>query len=287
MQVTEPQGSGTAGIIVALVVNLASTALATILALLWARIKSQLTVIRRRVLLLPLAIFTALWFAGSLGALLLGRVTDALWPSLLLLTLISIPCSIGLGRPLVRFWSVGVAAVDVRMKSGLTPQEALESVNSRFRFLGTGASKLTSQSEAFAKAVARCNSSGNTVQLLLSKPDAENLAKSAKRVGKPSQEYREGVTRSLRKIAEVRRDRDADIEVRFYDGLTLFRLMLINDRTCVFSYNVYGTPDETDFPQLFLARNSANEVRSYYWGFSAYFDQQWERAQPWDFVEYL
>jgi hypothetical protein len=125
--------------------------------------------------------------------------------------------------------------------------------------------------------------------MLLSKPDAENLVMAAKLAAKPEGDYRTSVTTSLRVIAELREERGAKIEVRFYSGVSPFRLMFINDRLCLFSYNVYGTADETEYPQLLVASNLNDKRRSYYWGFEKYFYSAWDTAASniWDFKEYL
>jgi hypothetical protein len=125
--------------------------------------------------------------------------------------------------------------------------------------------------------------------MLLSKPDAENLITAAKLAAKPEDDYKTSVTTSLRSIAELREKRGANIAVRFYSGVSPFRLMFINDRLCLFSYNVYGTADETEYPQLLIASNLNDKRRSFFWGLEKYFDRSWDAAGDsiWDFKEYL
>jgi hypothetical protein len=185
-----------------------------------------------------------------------------------------------------RYWRVGVRSADASMGEALRPDKILSAVKNSLDFLGTGASKLTSESE-FREAVMRVTRNGSTVRMLLSQPDSTNLRAAAQRSRKPIDAYERVVKESLRIIADLHTQEAAQIEVRFYTGIRRFRLMFVDDLVCLFSYNVYASESPLSFPALRLVRSAEEEVRSFYWAMEQYFVDEWNQARPWNFQEFL
>jgi hypothetical protein len=273
-------------VIVPLVINGISDVLAVITAATWHILRRQLAGRRRTLGLVPAFAAGILWIIAALAAAGISHKYEALGLALLITS--GLLCAAAAATPYLNLWRVGLVGADVRTRRGLTATDSLKLCTSDLRFLGTGGTKLTRSNE-FPNAVTRCTSSGNTIRMLLSKPDAENLVAAAKLAEKPADQYKTSLTASLRLIAEMKEKRGGRIDVRFYSGVSPFRLMFINDRLCIFSYNVYGTADETEYPQLFVASNLNDKRRSFYWGLEQYFDRAWEAAvtSAWDFKEYL
>jgi hypothetical protein len=278
--------TGVHDIALPLAINAISDVLAIVAAATWRLLRRQLAGRRRALGLIPAIAAGALWIISAGAGVKVAYRHELLGFGLLAVS--GILCAIAATAPYLNLWRVGLVGADVQTRRGLTAADSLKLCTSDLRFLGTGATKLTRSGE-FAGAMARCTSSGNTIRMLLSKPDAENLVTAAKLAAKPEGEYRTSVTTSLRAIAELRDKRGANIEVRFYSGVPPFRLMFINDRLCLFSYNVYGTADETKYPQLLIASNLSDKRRSYFWGLEKYFDRAWEAAvdNVWNFKEFL
>jgi hypothetical protein len=100
--------------------------------------------------------------------------------------------------------------------------------------------------------------------------------------------YQKRVENSLRTIASLQKDRAWNVQVRFYREIPRFRLMFIDDSLCLASHYVFGKGSGADMPQLHVVKlQGSQDVDSLYYAFSAYFDQFWVEAQPWDFNEYL
>ena len=189
------------------------------------------------------------------------------------------------GRQLYRFWRSGIAGIDRQIRSGIDYSRSLQLARTSLEFLGTGASKLTTHPE-FEEALKRCDSANGNIRFLLSKPDAANLRRAASRAGRAENDYRHTVIASLRRIVEIKNNRQLNIHVRFYDGPSPLRLMLINDRLGLLSYNVFGDTPADRFPQLHLTESPYGQ-RSFYWAFRQYFDFTWAEAEEWDFQSYL
>jgi hypothetical protein len=273
-------------LIVPLVINGISDILAFITAVTWRLLRRQLAARRRVLGLVPAFTAGVLWVVAAWAGATIAHRYELLGFALLAGS--GLLLTAAATTPYLNLWRVGLVGADVRTNRGVTATESLKLCTSGLMFLGTGGAKLT-RSDEFEGAVARCTSAGNTVRMLLSKPDAENLVVAAKLAAKPQDEYRMTLSSSLRAIAEMRDKRGGQIDVRFYSGVSPFRLMFINDRLCVFSYNVYGTADETEYPQLLITSNPSDKRRSYYWGLEKYFDKAWDDAagSVWDFKEYL
>jgi hypothetical protein len=100
-------------------------------------------------------------------------------------------------------------------------------------FLGVGARKLTENSSEFEAALKRCNRPNRPVRFLLCKPTSTLLSRAAQSAGEAVNAYEHRVLESLKVIAMLRKNRDWNIEVRFYQiERPLFRLMFIDSWLC-------------------------------------------------------
>lgn len=189
-------------------------------------------------------------------------------------------------RELQRFWDVGLVGADRSVAHGINYGDSLRLVKTELSFLGTGAHKLSATSE-FDDALRRCRPDV-PIRLLLRRPDDPALAEAARRAGKPEHEYGENVVESLTKLARLQRS-ISNVEVRFYDGDMVFRIMIINRSTALVSFNVYGHGDGAELPQVHIleASEGRDAVRSFYYAYERYFNERWDRASVWDFRAYL
>ncbi|OGR00424.1 MAG: hypothetical protein A2511_10465 [Deltaproteobacteria bacterium RIFOXYD12_FULL_50_9] len=191
-----------------------------------------------------------------------------------------------LWRDLNQFRAVGIYGADEKIKSGIDYKASLKLCQNSLSFLGIGASKLTEIIE-FEQALERC-SDDNPVRFLLFEPTNEKLTEAAMRANRPVEEYRNIVLKSLQTIAQLKRNRNFNIEVRFYQATPIFRLMLIDDSLCLLSYNIFGKGDGSDFPQLHLIKSiGAQKEKSFYHPLNLYFEQQWNEGIAWNFQDYL
>jgi hypothetical protein len=188
-----------------------------------------------------------------------------------------------------QFWKVGIRGVDRQIRSGINYDDALKIIKNELKFLGIGASKLTREDE-FEKALNRCRGD-KSIKFLLCNPSDSKLVNAAKKFNQPDTEYRNNVINSIRKISEIKKKRELNIEVRFYPvGFEpIFRLMFIDSSICLFSYNVWGEGNGSQFPQLHVvnAPQSQRTVESFYYPLELYFDNLWEKATQWNFRDYL
>jgi len=185
--------------------------------------------------------------------------------------------------PKNKYKNVGIIKVDKSIDSGITPEEMLKKVKNNFRFLGTGANKLTSKEELF-KNILNCGGA----KFLICNPESEAL----KIIGNRSNEdYAAKVKVSVNKI-KAYINQGHDIKLRLYDvdeinKMPIFRLAFYND-TCLCSYN-YFSPDNNDgrqLPQLHIQKYSGNNPHeSYYYAFNAYFDSLWELNEANEYVK--
>lgn len=214
------------------------------------------------------ALFVALAFLGT--SLLVGYVV---W------------------RELHTFWSVGIRGADQKIRKGIAYKDALRMCKNELSVLGTGAGKLTREEE-FEKALHRCRKD-RPIRFLLAKPTYENLIDAAQQAGRDKDEYSHIVVESLKKIADFKRRRKLNIEVRFYPDRPkyepVFRLFFIDNAICLVSYNVYGKGDGSQLPQLHLRKETTGKriVGSFYYAFEVYFNWLWEQSEVWDFESYL
>jgi hypothetical protein len=273
-------------IILPLIVNLASTGIG------WLILKALRALRLRRTKFFPGDIgllYTILAAAWIVGAYFSVRYAVSSGSTAVGTLLVAIPTSLiftSLWFDVSRYWTVGVRSADQKMEGDLLPANTLTAVRNSLDFLGTGASKLTIEDE-FREAVMRCTRNGSTVRLLLSQPDSANLRAAAQRAEKPIDAYERVVRESLRVIARLHEQQAAQVEVRFYTGTRRFRLMFVDDQVCLFSYNVYASRNALQYPVLRLFKSRREEVRSFYWAFEQYFEDEWKQAKPWDFREFL
>jgi hypothetical protein len=238
---------------------------------------------RRRVFIgiassVGLVLAVALW-------LLARSSTSRTWGWLLVASA-AVWCVVVAAWELNRFWRVGVLGADRSVGSGIDYDASLHLVKAELSFLGTGAHKL-SRSGEFEVALRRCRSDV-PIRLLLRRPDDPALASAARRAGRSEGEYRENVIESLRAIARLQ-GATGNIEVRFYDGDLVFRMMLIDRRIALVSFNVYGLGDGSELPQLHLVNASERHAvsTSFFHAFERYFNERWAEAMPWDFRAHI
>jgi hypothetical protein len=188
---------------------------------------------------------------------------------------------------LSRLWRVGVVGADVTIRDGLGYSASLRLVHSELSFLGTGAHKLTGLPE-FGDALRRCRSDV-PIRLLLRRPDDPALVAAARRADRQEAAYKNNVIESLRRIKALQ-ESIGNVEVRFYDGDLVFRVMLVDRTMALVSYNDYGRGDGSELPQLHLLGHlDARAGQSFFSAFEYYFNERWQDAthQQWDFAMYL
>lgn len=192
---------------------------------------------------------------------------------------------------LSRFWRVGLQGADPSISRGLDYGKALDLCQNEMWLLGTGAAKLSGHPK-FEPAVRRCSrieEDTPRVRFLLARPGSVFLGSAARQAGKPDHAYQERVSDSLRTLARLRKD-GVNLEVRFYREetfLPLFRLMFIDNRLCLASYNVFGHGDGSELPQVRVSRDDVRDFASFYDPFRRYFAALWEDAAVWDPGEFL
>jgi hypothetical protein len=188
------------------------------------------------------------------------------------------------------FWRAGVQGADATIAKGLDYGKSLGLCHNELWLLGTGASKLTKEKN-FEAALRRCSrlDEDGRIRFLVARPGSAFLGDAAKQAKVPHESYQETVGESLRVLALLQRD-GVNLEVRFYPAekfIPLFRLMFIDNRLCLASYNAYGHGDGSEFPQLRVARNEGRDYASFYDPFRRYFEALWESATPWSPEELL
>ena len=272
-----------------ILVQIAASLVIAVLAVLWRRLSARLALRDPRIALTYLFVVVAVWCAAAAGAMSAASSHEARWWREALL--FAIP-TLALGYFFLSLasgvWRAGIHGGDRRIRHGLDYSRALQLVHTDLSFLGTSAAKLTSTSE-FEPGVLRCQSH-RPLRFLLMQPDDRNLTTAAQRSGRDRDEYKHVALRSLRTLQDLRNNRGVtNLEVRFYDTSTyqpIFRLMFIDDSLCLASYNVYGRGDGSDSPQLHVVR-ATDPAQSFYFAFDHYFENLWDRSQPWDYHRYL
>jgi hypothetical protein len=239
-----------------------------------------------------LVALTVAWIGTAIAAGILtsrSRLPYAAASSVSFLTLLYL---LFLFREIRRYRAVGIVGADRDIAHGVDYRRSLALCRNSLSFLGTGASKLTSLPD-FEAALARC-SPAHPVRLLLLHPTAEELPAAAGRANRPLDEYAGIVRHSLQRIADLRRRRLFNIEVRFHAERDTFRLLFIDHTICLVSFNEMGEGTDaylpgSQLPQLHLLR-APDQIRastSFYHAFESYFDRAWSRADPWDFETHL
>lgn len=190
-------------------------------------------------------------------------------------------------RYIYQFWQLGLVGVDQSASAGIDYKKSLQMCQSKLYFHGVGASKLT-ESDEFERALLRCKQE-KPIKFLLLEPNNPYLTSAAKRAEKDNESYHKKVLQSLLKIAKLKKERDLNIDVRFYKGKPLFRLMFIDDTLCLLSpYTELGVDDGSSLPQIHLLNSvDAGHRKSLYCSFENYFDQIWNNSKEWDFEEYI
>jgi hypothetical protein len=163
---------------------------------------------------------------------------------------------------------------------GIDYTTALDMAKKSIDFLGIGADKLSIE-PGFASAMRRCGVNGQTVRFLLSPPSNPVLEKMARRNGHDPGAYGQRVIASTLKIAEIRREWDLNIEVRYYSAkhdkdFQRFRLMFIDEETCLWSWTPWGEHKGRENPQVILAHSDRDTgISSAYKAFKDHFDAAW------------
>jgi hypothetical protein len=164
-------------------------------------------------------------------------------------------------KELDQFWQIGLVGADRHVADGLGYSDSLSLCRNSLDFLGIGASKLVREAQAFEDALNRCHRDNRPMRFLLCHPDDKQLIRMAQQAGRATNEYQETVRRTLVVLARFRNQRAKNIEVRFYNGLPLFRLMFIDDAFCLASQYVFGEGDGSKLPQLHVVRAPKSESR--------------------------
>ena len=194
-----------------------------------------------------------------------------------------------------RFSKIGIVDAHLTTVGGVNYKRALNMATKSMDFLGIGGDKITIEPE-FEAAMIRCASSNQKVRFLLSPHYNPVLEKVALLNGTTAGSYGEKVKQSVRRIAELRKSRSLDIEVRYYAAkhdkdYQQFRLMFINDRFCLWSWTVWGQHVGRDNPQVVLKNldhDAQERMPSAYKAFKDHFDALWLDSEtvPQDFLEY-
>jgi len=190
---------------------------------------------------------------------------------------------------------IGIYGADMSVQQGVDYTQALKLCQNQIEFFGTGAAKLTENSE-FEPAVQRCSRAGRPMKFLLAKPDNPILNRAARQANCDPHEYKNKVISSLRKLYSLQKKNMYNIEIRFYRSdrqidYPYFRLMFIDDTICLVSYNEYGKGTGSQFPQLHLKSFSHQRRRqdfsSFFWPYQRYFNDIWEEAECCDLEEFI
>jgi hypothetical protein len=235
----------------------------------------------RRLLLLVLAV---LWIALDIFFYKTLRGSSFLFASVLSFCV----AAFFTWKELNQFWQIGLIGADRQISSGIDFKRSLSLCSNSLEFLGVGASKLTKEGDTFDKAVQRCHRSHTPIRFLLCDPTNPELQNIAKQASRDPSEYQRTVRESLRIIAQQKKDRSRNVEVRFYKRLPVFRLMFIDGWLCLASQYVFGEGEGAQWPQLHVRRlRSQRDVQSLYEPFRRYFQELWDEATPWDFASHL
>lgn len=166
-----------------------------------------------------------------------------------------------------------------------------------FSLLGVGAEKLTRDFDLFRETINRCSSPEKPARFLLVAPDVPWVNDGSSRRGLGKHHFRDLLVNSLKTIARLKKDFNTPIEVRFYRGKPLFRLLFVNDDECWFGYYSESVVNsgENEFKNkshttLIIKRPGDKPPdREFFGATEAYFNELWEKAEDekWDFKKYL
>ena len=174
-----------------------------------------------------------------------------------------------------KFKQVGLEKVDLNIENGLQATDMLKDVQRDFKFLGTGANKLTTDSELF-KNVLRCGGA----EFLVCDPSSPALKQMSTRA---NDDYVAKVTSSINKLKKYV-DEGHDIKLRLYyakniNEMPVYRLAFYND-VCLCSYNYFSTDiqDGRQLPQLHIKKSTtASPETSYHYAMAKYYERLWEQ----------
>lgn len=190
-------------------------------------------------------------------------------------------------KMLNQYWQLGIISADFHTAQGLDYDTSLSLCHSRLSFLGIGGSKLT-RSYGFENALLRCNQD-KPIRFLLLNPNDKTLVSAARRAGKDSQQYLKQVVNSLKKLKEIKENREVNIQVKFYKGRPLFRLMFLDNSLCLFGgYTKIGVDDGSQLPQVHLLNKyDQRDTTCLYSTLEKYYEDLWEKSEDWDFQKHL
>ena len=174
-----------------------------------------------------------------------------------------------------RFKQVGLEKVDLSIEDGLQASEMLTNVKRDFKFLGTGANKLTTDPELF-KNVLKCGGA----EFLVCDPSSPALKQMGARA---NDDYVEKVTSSINKLKKYV-DEGHDIKLRLYyaesiNDMPIYRLAFYND-LCLCSYNYFSTDIQNgkQLPQLHIKKSPTDSPETtYYYAMTKYYERLWEQ----------
>lgn len=173
---------------------------------------------------------------------------------------------------------VGILNAFSSTSDGISAGESLALVQRSFDFLGVGARKLT-QSPEFKSALKRCHSQSGRIRFLLTDPANEGLSDLAKKNGKNPLAYKILVQDSIREIFHSCKEEKVEFEVRLYSlshefALPHFRLMMVDEQKCIFSYVDWNASEGLDNPQIVLAESKNGQV-TLFSAYKKYYEELW------------
>lgn len=176
--------------------------------------------------------------------------------------------------------SLGISNAFAKTSKGISAERSLKMVKKELAFLGIGASKLTSSDE-FPKALARCKSQGKMARFLLSNPNNPELTRLARQNNKNDTSYKSRVEQSIRDIFHHGEKSGAKFEIRLYEmdnekSLSKFRMMFIDDKTCLLSHVVWNASEGGDNSQIIIGQASGRGQEGLYGAYKEFFDDLWE-----------
>ena len=181
--------------------------------------------------------------------------------------------------------AAGVFGADAKIKEGLDYEGLLKLVKNDFKFLGTGARKLTDNKDEFKKAIGKVNSAGKIAKFILCDENSLALEKLAQQANIRINEYKHNVRNSREYLEDLVKN-GFQIEIRKYkvddiNKMPIFRLTLINGNFAIVSYSLFNDPAHKgeDLSQVHLgdSKNERGYSVSLYHGFDKYFDNLWDQ----------
>jgi hypothetical protein len=171
----------------------------------------------------------------------------------------------------------------------------IESTQTRFQFLGIGAEKLTRQEAEFRAMVLRCGTKHHPIRLLLLSPASKWLQSGSTRRNLGQSSFSDKHRTSLCRLAEIRQKYHGEIEVRFYDQVPTFRLLLVDDSRCWIGGYTQSVKeagknefeDKSSSNLELVAIDGTTTDRALKDSVQQYFDTLWESATSWDFKTHL